>query len=88
MILDHSLIDAAEAPQRLAFQKFYLALMQAQNTLASDLLTLKAPTTDKEFSDMYNECITHGLGVLVVEDNEQPMSLANSMAWWIDNVMQ
>lgn len=88
MILDHSLIDAVEAPQRLAFQKFYLALMQAQNTLASDLLTVKASTTDKEFSDMYNECITQGLGVVVFEDNDQPMSLANSMAWWIDKAMK
>lgn len=88
MILDYSLIDAVEAPQRLAFHKFYLALMQAQNTLASDLLTVKARTTNNEFSDMYNECITQGLGVLVVDDNEQPMSLAHSMAWWIDNVIQ
>jgi len=85
MILDHSLIDAAEAPQRLAFQKFYLALMQAQNTLASDLLAVNARTCNKEFTEMYNECVTHALGVHVVDDNEQPMSLANSMAWWIDH---
>ena len=83
MIYDHSLIDAHEAPSRLALQRFHLALRQAQTQLASDMIAVKTHMNEEMFRDWYLTSINEALGVLAVDDNESSAHITNMLPWWV-----
>lgn len=88
MIYDYTLIDSHEAPSRLALQKFHLALRQAQTQLASDMLAISQPMSEEAFRDWYLTSINEALGVVVVDDNEQPTHLTIHLPMWLRHAQE